>query len=111
MSGDLGGSDPLRQERSVVAQRVITSAEILAAEIRARIAVQRVVRIVDRAGVDARILQERGDERLTRAEVVGQLSGAEVAMTIRCDDLANTRPGQQGVVDRIADGVEGTEEP
>src|SRR5204863_484626 len=59
---DLAGKDPLRRDRPFVAQRIIASAEILTSEVSARIAVERVVVIVDRAGVDAWILQERADQ-------------------------------------------------
>src|SRR6476469_5510062 len=69
------------------------------------------VRVVDRAGVDARVLEERGHERLARTEVVRQLRGAEVATAVGGDDIAGVRTFRQAVVDRIADAVIRTEKP
>src|SRR4051812_7579164 len=111
MSRDLQRRDPLRHERAVVAQRVIASAEILTAEVCARLAVERVVRIVDRAGVDAWILKKRCDERLTRSKVVRQLPGTEVAAAVGADDVAGAGPGWKTVFLRVAHAVIRAEKP
>src|SRR5207245_458667 len=49
----LRSDHPLRCDRPFVTQRVIASAEILPAEISARLAVEGVVVVVDRAGIGA----------------------------------------------------------
>ena len=91
MACGLRGDDPSRCDRPFIAQCVIAPAEILTAEVGARIAVERVVVVVDRAGVGARILQKGSDERLARAEVIGDLCGSEVAAALRCDELPCAR--------------------
>ena len=112
MARHLRGDEPARCERRVVAEAEVASAEILAAEIRRFVAVDGVRAVDDRAGVDARILQERGDERLTRAQVPGEFCGAEVAAAFACDDIAGARATiRQAVTGGVAHAVVRGEEP
>jgi hypothetical protein len=107
----LSGEDPVRRERSFVAQGVIASAEILAAEVRAGIAVEGVIRVVDRSCVGARILEERRDQRLIRRDVVREFSRSEIAPALRGDDRALARTAGKRAVDRVVDAIVGAEEP
>ena len=69
----LPAQNPVRGNSTVVAQRVVAAAEVLPAQIGGRIAIQGVIRVIDRSGVDAGILQECEDERLTGDDVVCEL--------------------------------------
>ena len=89
----LRSDHPLRCDRPFVTQRVIASAEILPAEISARLAVEGVVVVVDRAGIGARILEKSSDQRMAGAEVVGEFGGTEVPAALGSDDLAFVRAG------------------
>src|SRR5438552_9453827 len=88
MTRGLRSKDPSRCDRPFVAQRVVASAEVLAAEVRARIAAERVIVVVDRAAVRARILEECCDQRLARGDVVRGLAGTSIAAALRSDDLS-----------------------
>src|ERR1700674_4424029 len=69
------------------------------------------VAVVDRAGIDARILQEREDERLTRRDVVCQLGRAEIAPAVRPNELSDLRPRRERAIEAVAYAIVRAKEP
>src|ERR1700682_5792881 len=106
----LPGENPVRCDTAVVTQCIVATAEILAAEIRCRLAVQRMLAVVDRSGIDARVLQEREDERLARRDVIRQLGRAEISSAVGANDRSRRRR-REGGIDAIVHAIICAEKP
>ncbi len=107
----LRGEQPLGVEDPLVAQRIVLAAEAAQAEVGQGFAIQRVLGVVDRPGVVARVLEEAADQRLAVGELPGELAGAEVAVALALDRAAGERPGGEGAGQLVVHPVVGAEEP
>ena len=102
---------PVGAEDALVAQGVVLAAEAAHALVGGGLAVQAVLGVVDGAGVVARVLEERADERLEslsrKVSLAAARSRSLSEVTIR---PARGSRGQRAVL-AVADAVVGSEEP
>ena len=101
----------MRAKDSVVARGVVSAAEIIAPGVGERIAVQRVIRVVDGSRIDLGVLKVGAGERVAIGDAEGELGRAKVARAVGVGRLTRERPRGKSRRRRVLHSVVGTEEP